>query len=169
MRLSRAQEVADDHDSRRYAHSHMQRRPSERLQFGRGLDNRETGPHGVLGVVLMRLGIPKICEHSVAHIFRDETATASDQRRTTPVVSRDDAAHVFGIEPRRHRGRTDEVAEHDSKLSTLGGIDRRNGDVGGRGARVAPGPGQSGYRLQEPLAVSERHIELFEIGVGEIG
>ena len=69
MRLSGAQEVADDHDSRRYPHSYMQRRPGERLQFWRSLDNRKTGLHGVLGVVLMRLGIPKICEHSVAHIY----------------------------------------------------------------------------------------------------
>ena len=44
----------------------MQRRPGERLQFWRSLDNRKTGLHGVLGVVLMRLGTPKICEHSVA-------------------------------------------------------------------------------------------------------
>ena len=124
LRLSGAQEVADDHDARRDAHAHMQRRAGGRLQFRRGLDNRETRPHGVLGVVLVRMGIAKIGEHPVAHVFRDEAAAAGDQRRATPVVGRDDAAHVFGIEPRRHRGRAHEVAEHDRKLTALGGVCR---------------------------------------------
>ena len=36
------------------------------------------------------------------------------------VIGADDLAHVLGIEPRRQRGRADEVAEHHRELAALG-------------------------------------------------
>jgi hypothetical protein len=62
------------------------------------------------------------------------------------MIRADDPAHVLGIEPRRHRGRADEVAEHHGQLAALGGVRlgrircyrsfrrrlcREHGDVGG--------------------------------------
>ena len=168
MRLSGAQEVADDHDACGYAHSHMQRRAGRRLQFGRGLDNGETRPHGVLGVVLMRLGIPKICEHSIAHILRDESATASDQPRTTLVVGRDDVAHVFGIETRRHRCRADQIAEHDGKLTALCGVLRcRRMTFRLGGGRLGRAEACDGF--EQALSVPHGHAELLEVALGQIG
>ncbi len=38
------------------------------------------------------------------------------------MIGADDLAHVLGIEPRRHRGRTDEIAEHHGELAALGGV-----------------------------------------------
>ena len=77
LRLSRTQEIADDHDPGRDAHPHMQRRAGRRLQLRRGLDDREPGPHRALGVVLVRLGIAEIGEHAVAHVFGDEASVAA--------------------------------------------------------------------------------------------
>ena len=44
----------------------------------------------------------------------------------------DDLAHVLGIEPRRQRGRADEIAEHDGELAPLGGVGVGAGRRGGR-------------------------------------
>ena len=46
---------------------------------------------------------------------------ALDQARAALVIGGDDLAHILGIEPSRHRCRTDEIAEHHRQLTALGG------------------------------------------------
>ena len=75
--LSRADQVADDHEPRRDADAYMQGRAGGGLQLRRRLDDRKAGPHSALGVVLVRLRIAEIGEHAVAHVFGDEAAARS--------------------------------------------------------------------------------------------
>ena len=85
-------------------------------------------------------------------------------------------APVLRIEPRRERGRTDEVAEHHGDGASLGGGRR----CGGRPLRWSGRWGASLYgrgrfssteahdRCQKPLAIAKGHADLSEVAVGQI-
>ena len=90
LRLSRTQQITDDHDPGRDAHSHMQRAAFGRLQLRRGLGDRKPSPHGPFGVMLVRLRIAEIGEHPVAHVLGDEAPIARDQRRAALMIPRND-------------------------------------------------------------------------------
>jgi hypothetical protein len=122
LRLFRTQEIADDHDPRRDANSHMQRRACCTLQLWRGFDDRKPGANRALGVMLVRLRIAEIGEHAVAHVLGDETSIALDQARAAFVIGHDDAAHVLGIEPRGKRRRAHQITEHHRQLAALGDV-----------------------------------------------
>ena len=92
LRLARSDEVADDDQPGRDADPHVQRRARRGDQLRRGLDNREPGLHGALGVVFVGLRIAEIGEHAIAHVFGDEAAVALDAARrssddTTPMMA----------------------------------------------------------------------------------
>jgi hypothetical protein len=134
----------------------------------RGPDDGEPSPHGALGVVFVRLRITEIGEHAVAHIFGDEAAVALDRRRAAAMIAPDDLAHVLGIEPRRKRRRTDEVAEHHSEMTALGDVRmglRGHGDCGFRRSFRRT---QACDRFEQALAVSEGHAEFFEVAVRQL-
>ena len=78
LRLSRAQQIADDHDPGCDSHAHMQRRAGGGLQHRRSLDDGEPRPHRTLSVMLVRLRIAEIAEHAVAHVLGDEPSAALD-------------------------------------------------------------------------------------------
>ena len=60
----------------------------------------------------------------LAHVLGDEASVARDHRRAASDDRPDDRTHVLGIEPSRHRGRTDEIAEHHGELTALRGVGR---------------------------------------------
>src|SRR5271157_3093661 len=66
------------------------------------------------GVVLVRVWETEIGENAVAHKFGDEAVISRDDARTSVLIGADDVTHVLGIELRRYRGRTDEIAQHHS-------------------------------------------------------
>jgi hypothetical protein len=88
-------------------------------------------------VVLVRAGKAEIGENAVAHEFGDEAVVACDHAGARVLIGPDDLAHVLGIESRRKRGGSDEIAEHDGQLAPLGGVRgrRRLGRRGGSGGR----------------------------------
>jgi hypothetical protein len=67
-------------------------------------------------------GKAEISQHPVAHKLRNKTVVAPNRRRTRLLIGANDLTHVLGIEPRRHRGRTDEIAEHNRELAALGNL-----------------------------------------------
>ena len=79
LRLPRSDEIADHHEPGRDPDPHVQGRAGRGDELRRRLDDGEPGPHGALGVMLVRLGIAEIGEHAVAHVFGDEAAVALDQ------------------------------------------------------------------------------------------
>jgi hypothetical protein len=87
------------------------------------------------GVVFVGARKAEIHQHAVAHVFGDETVEAANRRRRTAVIGADYLAELFGIEPRRHRRRADQVGEHHRQLPALrpraGRGVRCRGDRGG--------------------------------------
>jgi hypothetical protein len=85
------------------------------------------------------------------------------------VVRADDRAHVLRIEPRRHRGRTDEVAEHDGQLAALGLVPLQHG-LGGLRLRCGGlARGQLPDRSQHFPAIAEEDAEFLQVPVGKLG
>ncbi len=99
----------------------------------------------------MRLRIAEIGEHPVAHVLGDEAPIALDQACAAFVISPNDPPHVLGIEPCRHCGRADEIAENDGQLPALGGV------VGGRfSVGILCDSGPPGWRARK-LRDSRQH------------
>jgi hypothetical protein len=73
----------------------------------------------------MRLRVAEIDEHAVSHVFGDIAAEAGDGVGDGAMISADDLAQILGIEPRRERGRADQVAEHHRELTPLRSLDAR--------------------------------------------
>jgi hypothetical protein len=128
-----ADEVADDDDAGGDADANLQpgmrtgRQPRDRLHQGKG------AAHRAFGIVLMRLRIAEIGQHAIAHVLRDEAPGLGDHPGAAAMIGADDLPHVFGIEPRRERGRAHEVAEHDGELAPFGRRGARRGRRPGRG------------------------------------
>ena len=83
------------------------------------LDDRQPGAHRPLGIVLMRLRIAEIDQHSIAHVLGDKAVEAADRIGDCAVVFPDQPAQILGVIPRRERGRADEIAEHHRQLPAL--------------------------------------------------
>ena len=109
---------------------------------GRGASARtrphqvEAGAHRPLGVLLVRLRVAEVCQHTVAHVLRDVAVVARDHRRAAPLVGVDDGAHVFGIETLREGRGADQVCEQDGQLPAPGSLRSELGPA-------AAGPGRS--------------------------
>ena len=107
----------------------------------------------------MRPRIAEIDDDAVAHELGDESVIGADDRGAGLLIRPDHLACVLGIEPRRERGRTGEIAEHHGELAPLGAIDR----CGGRRGRA-----QIGNGAQQLAAMAERDAEILQILLGEI-
>ena len=84
------------------------------------------------------------------------------------MIAADDLAHVLRIEPRRHRGRTDEVAEHHGQLTALGGVGLRRG-LGGWPILDRLDRDELPDRAQHFPAVAEDDAEFLQVLVGKLG
>ena len=71
----------------------------------------------------MRLRIPEIDQHAVAHVFGEIASKARGLLRNATVIGAEDLTQVFGVVARGPRRRTDEIAEHHRQLAPhrLGG------------------------------------------------
>jgi hypothetical protein len=116
------------------------------------------------------LRIAEIAEHAVAHVLGDEPPSTLNQARAALIIGSDHLPHILGIEPSRHRCRTNEIAEYHCKLAALGGIlagSRRGGrtcEVRRRLRRT-----QTCDRSEEPFAIPQGDAKFFEIAIRQIG
>ena len=62
------------------------------------LDDRQAGPHGALGLVLVRAGPAEVGQHAVAHQLGHVPVDARDLARDRVLVRPQDLAHVLRIE-----------------------------------------------------------------------
>ena len=124
FRCAFADDVADHDQAGVDADAHRQIHVAHRrvchADVSQGLHDAEAGARGALGVVLVCLRITKIHQHAVAHVPSNEAAETGHHLAAALLVSADHLAHVLRIEPRRQRGRTDQVAKHHCQLATLG-------------------------------------------------
>ena len=128
------------------------------------LDQLEAGAHRPLGVVLVRLRPAEVGEHAVAQVFCNVAVEAADHLRARRLVRAHDFTQVLGVEPRRQRGRPNEIAEQHRQLAALRCARRRLGFS----LRAAVRPSELGDRAQELLAVAEREPELLQVLVGQV-
>jgi hypothetical protein len=70
-------------------------------------DHRQPGAHRPLGIVLMRLRIAEIDQHTVAHVFGDKAVETTDRIDDGTVVVADQLAQILRVMTGRERGRAD--------------------------------------------------------------
>jgi hypothetical protein len=126
------------------------------IEAADALDKCQCGAYRTLGIVLVRLRIPEIDEHPVAHIFRDKPAERVDLFGDGFVIISDQFAQILGVEPSRQCGRADEIAKHCGELPSF----RTIGHLGSRRhylRRLRSGSvGKGGDRIKEFTAVSDQ-------------
>src|SRR5260370_41452168 len=83
------------------------------------VDNRQTGARGTLRVVVMRLGIAEERHHAVTEVLGDMATEAGYHFSSGAVVAAHRLAPFFGIELRRDRGGSNQVAEQHRQMAPL--------------------------------------------------
>jgi hypothetical protein len=68
----------------------------------------------------MRLRVAEIDQDTIAHVLGDKAIEPGDNLGGGAVIRGDDFAQILELEPRRQRGRADEVAEHHGQLPAFG-------------------------------------------------
>jgi hypothetical protein len=113
----------------------------------------------------VRLGIPEINEHPVAHVLGYEAVEPSDRLRDALVIRADYRTQILWVELGRERGRADEVGEHHGQLAPLCVIlSSRLGWHGSRGCRC--GKLLDSSKHYPPM--SEQHTDVFEVLIGQM-
>ena len=64
-------------------------------------DHREAGAHRPLGIVLMRLRIAEIDQHTVAHVLGNKTGEAGDRIGDAAVILPDQLAQILRVKTGR--------------------------------------------------------------------
>jgi hypothetical protein len=168
LRRALADQIADDDKPGRNANADGEPLRSTGLQTRHRRCYFQPGAHRPLGVVLMRPRIAEIGQHPVAHEFGDKTVVARDDAGNSVLIGADLFAQFLGVEPHRQGRRADEITEHHRQLPPLGGVVRlRSGRCGGRRRCLSGGQTRDGP--QETLAVPERHTQLLEIDLSQLG
>jgi hypothetical protein len=122
----------------------------------------------------VRLRPAEVGEHAVAHVFRDVSAPTLHHLGAAFLVGADHLAQVFGIQPRRKRGRRDQIDEQHGQLASLrrGFRSHASGGLEGRSAPMSPGRLgllEISDRLeQEPAVTDRRHPEFPEVIAGQV-
>ena len=127
LRRAPADQIPDDHQAGGDPNPHLQWRRRDGVERGHLLDQLQRRTHPALGIMLVGPRIAEIGQHPVAHVLGDKPAAALDDRGAAAVIGADDRAQVFRIEPRRQRGRADEIAKHHRQLPAFR-LDCRRGD-----------------------------------------
>jgi hypothetical protein len=67
------------------------------LELPDSVDERKTGSHCLLRIVLVRLRVAEIHQHAIAHVFGDKAAEMGDPIGNTPMIRSNDLTQVLGI------------------------------------------------------------------------
>ena len=115
----------------------------------------------------MRLRIPEVHKHTVAHVLRHETAEAAHSHRDAFLIGRDDLAKVLRVHATRECGRTHKVREHHGDLSALCGVlglrlDQR------RLRRCLDSTHKLRNRRQHLSSMAEQDADLLKVLVGQV-
>jgi hypothetical protein len=125
LRFARSDQVADHNDAGCNANSGLKR--SAGLECGNHRDQLQPREHRLLGIIFMRPRVTEVDEHTIAHIFRHEAAETAHGLGDGFLIDRNDLPQIFRIHAGGESCRTDQIAEHDGDLATLGGIEHWNG------------------------------------------
>jgi hypothetical protein len=109
-----ADEIADDRQSSGDADTYFELDPRGRPDPRHCRDDVERRPHCPLRVILMRVRITEIDQHSIAHVFRHEAAVAINVPVDGSLEDRNYLTDVLRIHAGRKGGRFDDIAKHHS-------------------------------------------------------
>ncbi len=98
-RITGADRLADDHESRCDANANLQRFAAHGCRADRG-GNSEAGTHGAFGVGLAGFRPAEIDQHAVTHVTRNEAVELVDRGGDASLIGADDLPQILGIEPR---------------------------------------------------------------------
>ena len=132
------------------ADSHLQSDPErvvqslvERIDL---VQDVQRGPHGAIGVVLVRTWISEIGDNPVALILGHVAVEAENRSRAGFVITTEQITEVLWVELLRERGRAHQVGEQNSEMATP-----RNARL----SRVRRG--RDGVRKRRPARTAEAH------------
>ena len=112
-----------DHQTGVNAHPHGQPSAGIVHQAARerryGCDQRQSGAHGTLGVVLMRLGIAKIDQQPIPEVLRNMAVKALDDRGASVLVGAHQRTVVLRVELPGQGGRLDQITEQHGELAAF--------------------------------------------------
>ena len=81
-----------------------------RLEHAHRRDQLQPRPDRPLGIILMRLRIAKIHQHTVAHVLRHEAVETAHDLGDAFVIGRNDLAQVLRVHASGERRRAHQVA-----------------------------------------------------------
>ena len=99
MSRPRPDQIADDDQAGRNTDAGLQR--CLRFQAAHCCDQLQRSAHRPLGVILVRLWIPKVHENAIAHELRYEPTEPTHSLSDAFLIGRNDFAKVFGVHARR--------------------------------------------------------------------
>jgi hypothetical protein len=137
------------------------------LEIRYGIDQCKSRAHRLFGIILLRAWIAEIGEHAIVHVACDHTVVTADDVGDAGMIRGDHAPHVFWIQSRRKGSRTDQVAKHDRKLTSLGFVPRHR--FGRCFGQLKSGPIELGNGTQQLAAMPKRNAEFYQILISEIG
>ena len=105
------------------------------IEVGKRALDRQRGPHGALGVVLLRLRIAEERHQPVAELLQHVAAKIGHRLRRLVEIGVDEVAPVLGVELRGEARRADKIAEHHCDRTALGSVRRTM--VAARGSSAA--------------------------------
>jgi len=114
------------------------------LQLAHDSHDAETGSHRPFRVVLVGVRIPEVDQEPVPHVSRDHPPEVLHDLVGRFLISAQQIAQLFGIEPPGQLGRAHQVTEHDGHLPPLSFAPRR------RPRGMVLGPGRSPLDLAQP-------------------
>jgi hypothetical protein len=142
----------------------------------------ESSAHRPLGVVLLHLRVAEEHHQPVPQLLQHVTAEACYGRGGLFEIGIDEIPPILGVKPRREVCRSDEIAKHQRDRTTFRVPASGKGRWGGSRGRVGFGwrsaflrrgtrlsLGEAGDRSQKPLAIAERHADLHELAIRQIG
>ena len=112
--------------------------PQAGIELAHGLDHAQPGPHGPLGVIFVRLGVPEVDQEAIAEILGDMPLKAGDHLGAGLLIGPHHLAQVFRIELTGEHGRVHQVTEQHGELAAFrlrgtmfgsGGLFWQGGDV----------------------------------------
>jgi len=87
------------------------------VELPQGLHHPQSGPHGPLGIIFVRQGIPEVDEQAIAEIWRNMPIKTGNHLGTGRLIGPHHLAQLFRVELAGEGGRIHQVAEHHSELA----------------------------------------------------
>ena len=114
-----ADQVADHGDAGGDARPRLKPHFKMKVEPTHLLDQLQRRAHRPLGIVLVRDRPAEVGEHAIAQVLGDMAFEAADHLRARCLISAHDFTQVLGVEPRRQRGRADQIAEQHRQLAAF--------------------------------------------------